>query len=92
MELTHFQTDCEKRVMSALTRTGRAVINRKIAGESERYIVGNIQDHDITFWIYSDGADFQTPQEHPMFERPDFESLEELAEEFTKALVRATEK
>ena len=92
MELTEFQTDCEKRLSSALQRAGKTITNRRIAGESERYIVGNIQGHDITFWIYTDGADFKTPQEYPVFERPDFKSLEELSEEFTEALVSATKK
>lgn len=91
MELTQFQTDCERRLTSALQQVGKSISNRKIDGKHEAYIVGNIAGHDITFWIYEDAADFRTPKEHPIFESPDYGSLEELATTFTESLIKAIE-
>ena len=92
MELTDFQTNCEKRLTVALRQIGKNIVNRRIEGNTERFIVGNIQGHEVTFWIYSDAADFETPAENPLFERPDYDSLNDLADEFIKALVKAIEK
>jgi hypothetical protein len=92
MELTDFQIACEMRLAKAMQRAGKSIINRKIEGTSETFITGNIKNRDIAFWIYADGADFETPHEHPVFEKPDYDSLDALAEEFIKSLEKATEK
>ena len=90
MELTTFQINCEKRLTTALQAVGKSIINRKIDGRSEWYITGNIEGCDITFWIYTDAADFKAPHQHPVYESPDYDSLTELADEFIQALVKAT--
>ena len=56
--LTQFQTGCEKRLNATLARTGMTVAGRRLDGDSETYITGNIVGRDITFWIYRDGANF----------------------------------
>jgi len=91
-ELTSFQTECETQLAAALERVGKQVANRRIDGISETYITGNIKDQDIAFWIYADGADFQAPNRHQIFERPDYASLDELAEKFIGALVQAVDR
>ena len=88
-ELTSFQTMCEKLLVAALKRVGKQIANRRIDGISETYITGNIKGTDISFRIYDEGADFQTPHKHEVFERQDYESLDELAEKFIVALVQA---
>ena len=52
-------------------------------------LVCSIKDQGITFRIYAAGADFQTPHQHRVFERPDYESLVELGITFIEALVKA---
>ena len=91
MELTDFQIKCEKQLAAVLQQLGERIINRRIDGQSERFIVGDILGRDITFWIYTDGADFRAPHKHPTFEKPDFDSLNELGAEFTRALVKAAQ-
>jgi len=86
-ELTEFQTDCEMRLTTALAREGRRVTDRRLDGNSERYITGKVEGRDITFWIYKDGADFEAGDLHPVFERPDYDSLDELAGAFVEQLV-----
>ncbi len=90
MELTDFQIECEKSLTTALQAVGKTIANRKIDGRTEWFITGNIKDHDITFWIYTDAADFKTPNQHPVYESPDYNSLTELADDFIQALVKAT--
>jgi hypothetical protein len=88
-ELTRFQTDCERRLTTALAQVGRRVAGRRLDGISETYITGKVEDRDITFWIYRDGADFEAGNLHPLFERPDFDSLDELAGAFVEQLLGA---
>jgi len=88
-ELTKFQTECEKRLTAALAQVGRSLADRRVAGISETYITGSVQCRDITFWIYEDGADFKARDRHPTFERPDYDSLDDLADAFIQQLVEA---
>ncbi|MGO8929132.1 MAG: hypothetical protein ACLQU3_19870 [Limisphaerales bacterium] len=85
-ELTKFQTQCEERLTSALARIGRRVADRRLDGQSETYIEGSIKGRDITFWIYEDGADFHAGKRHRLFERPDYDSLDDLAADFVAKL------
>jgi len=64
-QLTSFQTECEKRFAAALARLGQCVENRRLEGVSEAYITGGTKGWDITFWIYTEGADFQTEKASP---------------------------
>jgi hypothetical protein len=87
--LTSFQTICEKRLTAALARVGRCVAGRRLDGASEAYITGSISDRDITFWFYTDGADFQAGRRHRHFEQPDYDSLDDLAGKFVQELAEA---
>lgn len=86
--LTDFQIRCEKRLAHALAEIGKSVSGRQLAGESETYVQGTVGP-GLTFWIYEDGADFKTRSAHPVFEKPDFASLDALAEEFATAVVKS---
>ena len=91
-ELTNFQIECEKGITTALEQLGKRIADRRIDGVSETYITGCIQDSDITFWIYADGADFRTANEHRVFERLDYESLVELGCAFIEALLKTVQR
>jgi hypothetical protein len=85
-ELTRFQTECEKRLTAALAAKGRRVADRRLDGISQTYITGKVEGRDITFWIYTDGADFEAGDTHPVFECPDYDSLDQLAGAFVRQL------
>jgi hypothetical protein len=89
-ELTKFQTYCEQRLVSRLAKAGKRIANRRLDGVSETYITRNIEGSDITFWIYREMADFATRNGGRVFEKPDYDSSDELAEEFIERLVEAT--
>src|SRR6266404_200915 len=86
-ELTSFQIECDKGITAALGRVGRQIAERRIDGISETYITGNIKEQDTTFWIYADGACFQAPHQHRIFERADYGSLGALGKAFIEALL-----
>lgn len=88
-ELTKFQVRCEERLTATLARAGRSVADRRLDGVSETYITGSIGARDIAFWIYRDGADFRAGRCHRVFERPDYDSLDDLAEKFVQELAEA---
>jgi hypothetical protein len=88
-QLTSFQTECEKRLAAALAKAGKRITNRRLEGLSETYVTGNIEGHDITFWIYTDMADFAAPSGDRVFENPDYDSLDDLARKFVEELVEA---
>lgn len=88
-ELTEFQTQCEGRLTAALAGAGRSVVSRQLDGVSETYITGRIEGCDLTFWIYRDGAGFHSGQRHRVFERPDYDSLDDLAGRFVHDMVEA---
>jgi hypothetical protein len=88
-QLTSFQTECEERLVAALAQVGRCVADRRLDGISEAYVTGSIEGRDITFWIYMDGADFHAGPRHRVFERPDYDSLDDLAGKFVQELAEA---
>jgi len=88
-QLTSFQTECEKSLTATLARAGQYVVDRSLDGVSELYITGRVKDQDITFWIYTDGADFKAGHMHRHFEKPDYDSLDALAGKFIEELAEA---
>jgi len=76
-DLTEFQ----------LKQTRRSISNRTLGGQNETFITGTIDSTDTTFWIYDDGADFKSAYSHPTFEKPDYESLDALAEDFVSKIL-----
>lgn len=89
-KLTDFQIQCEALLADALVAVGKSVSSREVAGQSETYIQGKV-GADLTFWIYEDGADFETPSSHPIFEKPDFEKLDDLAKSFVDKIIKEIE-
>ncbi len=91
-ELTEFQLKCERKLFDRLGAVGRTILDRTVVEGSETYITGTIQGTDISFWIYDDGADFKSCGRGPMFEKPDYESLDNLADAFVESIMKAMEK
>ena len=87
--LTDFQIRCEGRLSDALQRDGKSITGRKLDGQSQTYITGGVAGSDLQFWIYEDGADFKSSRSSSVFEKPDFDSLDALAEAFTASIVKA---
>jgi hypothetical protein len=85
-KLTDFQIRYEKHLADALSAVGKSVSNRQLAGQTETYIKGDIGP-DISFWIYEDGADFKTPSAHPIFEKQDFDNLNDLIKQFVDKMI-----
>lgn len=86
--LTDFQVRCERRLSDALERVGRSISGRVLDGKSQTYVTGGVSGSDLQFWIYEDGADFKSSGASSHFERPDFSSLDGLAETFTSSIVK----
>ena len=84
---TDFQLQCEKHLTDALTEVGQSISGRQIAGVSEAYIQGIITGSDIAFWIYEDGACIKAKGHATIFENPDFDELDDLAEQFVAKVV-----
>jgi len=62
-----------------------------LAGKTERYITGGVSGLELEFWIYEDGADFKSSRGSSHFEKPDFDSLDDLTEAFTAARVKTVQ-
>jgi hypothetical protein len=90
-ELTDFQIRCEQGLSNALQQVGRSIAGRMLDGQTETFITGNVSGLDLQFWIYEDGADFKSSRDSRHFERPDFDSLDELAVAFTASIVEAAQ-
>ena len=88
-DLTNFQICCEQRLSDALQQVGRAIAGRILDGQSETYVTGGVSGSDLQFWIYEDGADFKSSRGSGHFERPDFDSPDDLAVAFTASIVEA---
>jgi len=88
---TEFQVKCERLLIQRLAETRRSLLNRALGGKNETDVTGTIEDTDITFWIYDDGADFKSPRGNASFEKPDYKSLDALAEQFVAAILETME-
>jgi len=90
-ELTEFQLKCERLLIERLAEARRSISNRTLGGQRETYITGTIEGTDITFWIYDDGAGFKSSRGNPIFEKPDYKSLDALAEDFVASILKTIE-
>ncbi len=84
--MTAFQVQCEKKLADALAAIGKSISDRRLAGNAETYVQGNV-GADLTFWIYEDGADFKTSLSNQIFEKPDFNDLEDLSKQFVSKIL-----
>lgn len=91
-ELTEFQLKCENLLIDSLNKIGRSISNRTLGGQNEKYITGTIERSDISFWIYDDGAYFKSFGRNPMFEKPNYKSLDDLANDFVQTIIKTIEK
>lgn len=84
-QLTEFQYETERALNRRLEAIGFVLENRKVLGEKEQYIAGEIQD--VKVWIYTDEACVIGRGVDRVFERWDFDSLEELQEAFIRQVL-----
>jgi hypothetical protein len=90
-QLTDFQVQCEKRLISALCKIGLSIAGRSLDGEMKTYITNTVSGTNVTFWIYEDGADIKSPNGNPVFEKPDYDSLDELGKAFVNSIMNSIE-
>jgi hypothetical protein len=90
-QLADFQIQCEKRLITALSGIDLSISGRSLDGKTETYITGTVTGTNIIFWIYEDGADFKSPNDSPVFEKPDYDSLDGLAKAFVTSVLKSLE-
>ena len=90
-ELTEFQLKCERNLVDRLRAVGKTISARTLGGKTETYIAGSIKGTNISFWIYDDGADFKSSSGSLSFEKPDYKSLDDLAEGFVESIIKSIE-
>ena len=78
-ELNIFQIDCEKALLSLF---GKAIEQREVRGQNERYVTGLLPGTRLRVFIYLDGAEISGENVDCRLERPDYSSLEELRKSF----------
>ncbi|MCI0623856.1 MAG: hypothetical protein L0387_19735 [Acidobacteria bacterium] len=83
-ELTSFQRKCESEVLSLLKKNNLALDNRRVDGQKEAYIYGQVKGLEI--WIYEDGAEISSATTDKRFEHHDFKSEDELIAAFASEL------
>lgn len=76
--LTPFQVKCEAALVQALVARGRSLIDRRLAGVHETYIVGRISGSPHTIYIYENEAQVQDGGVDARFEAPDYDSPDDL--------------
>ena len=86
MNLSQFQIKCENQLQNLLNNHQQEIIDRTIEGENERYVKGRISGSNFWFFIYVDEAGIQGASLDLRFERPDYDSLEDLSEAFLSAV------
>ena len=86
-----FQVEVEKGINALLAGLGKHVVDRRIAGTAETYILGSVSDRDIVFWIYPDGAALQIGRRHLTFGFPRREPLLDTARDFLDELRKAVD-
>jgi hypothetical protein len=92
-QLTPFQKTCQRKLEQAVSVTGNRLDVREtqpgypvLDGERSVYIHCWVEDTPIEIWIYTDGAEFSTPERSWIFEAPDYDSPEELIEAFIRGV------
>ena len=87
-KLTPFQLEVEKGINDVLDHLGKHVVDRRIAGIAETYVTGSVNNQDIIFWVYPDGAALQVGRRHRTFGFPKRESLLDTAGQFLDAFMK----
>ena len=88
-DLTVFQREVEKSINAVVDHLGKRVVGRRTAGIAETYVTGSINNQDIVFWIYPDGAALQVGRWHRTFGCPKHEPLLDTAREFLDEFMKA---
>ena len=84
--LTNFQHKCESEFSVLLKKKNLDLVNRRLDGQKETYIYGQVKDLEI--WIYEDSAEISGNNIDKRFEKPDFKSEDELINAFKRELDR----
>lgn len=85
--INDFQTYCEAVLKD---KCEEHKINYDISRpEGEDYITGNVDEYE--FWIYADGADFNSVWYGKVYERYDYDNLENLGQNFVQDIIWAVE-
>ena len=82
-----FQKECERRLNEALAEVGSAVVDRTIAGETDRYVTGKLRNTQVEIWIYLDGAQLSGPDLDFRLEDWDARTPDELCTEYSRKAV-----
>ncbi len=83
-DLTSFQHECESKLWILLKKKNLNLVNRKLGGQKETYIYGQVKDLEI--WIYEDSAEIGGNDIDKRFEKPDFKSEDDLINAFKNEL------
>jgi hypothetical protein len=76
MELTEFQSKCEKLLKERLSQKGFEFAKRDVCGEREPYL--RICVRHLVFYVYEDGAEISGQGIDERFEKPAANSADEL--------------
>lgn len=86
-KLTTFQIRCESTLVTALRERGIDLVNRRLEGERERYIVAELPSHNITIWIYTDEPEISIRNKSLIYERPDYPDESKRISVFVEAVL-----
>ncbi len=80
--LTEFQKNCERHLNVALQKKRLQLINRRVEGVTEKFIVAGVSGSNLRVWIYENEAMIDSADDSFSYEAPDFETATELIEAF----------
>lgn len=92
VELTEFQTHAQVEVQQLLTRRNRVIESQEVFRADVPFyskdveIAIKIVAGDVEIWLYDNEASYSFHGDSKIFERSDFDSLDELTEAFLSAL------
>lgn len=83
---TAFQEQCSKTLLAKLQTLGVTPISWVFKdGEEESFYEGDFGS--VKLWIYQDMADLQSKQSHKIYEKPDYDSEDDLISAFVKGVI-----
>lgn len=89
---TAFSAGCSRRLEELVRGTGRSMRVRHVRGIREAYWVIRLEDENLEFFVYRDGADIVKGKDCFPFEWQDYTSLEHLCEDFISRVAKELER
>ncbi len=87
-ELTPQQEQCEQAMAAALQGIGARLVNRRMEGKSETYVMAQVEGTDLTVYVYENGeGQIRGPSVDDRFEAADFGSVPEMVAAIARRLV-----